>query len=169
MNDPTEIAKEAAAHRAVDEQLLPLFTNNNSASSSTPLVIGIGSGSTIPYAVSRISHLTHQSPPKLIISACIPTSFQAEQLIVAHNLPLGTLNQFTQIDLTIDGADEVDANLDCIKGGGGCLLQEKLVAFNSSRLVVVADDRKRGERLGTKVNPPPLSSNRHFALLQFVL
>ncbi len=58
------------------------------------------------------------------------------------------MNQYPNVDITFDGADEVDAQLNCIKGGGGCHLQEKLVAASSSSLIIVADYRKKSETLG---------------------
>jgi len=62
------------------------------------------------------------------------------------------LNQYSVIDVAFDGADEVDTNLNCIKGGGGCHLQEKLVASNASKFVVVADHRKKSKVLGEQVH-----------------
>ena len=72
---------------------------------------------------------------------CVPTSFQARQLVTARGLPLSDLEQCPQLDLAIDGADEVDAHHTCIKGGGGCLAQEKIVAAAAKRFVVIADSR----------------------------
>lgn len=108
--------------------------------------IGIGSGSTIVFAVERIKQRVDKEGLKLV---CVPTSFQARELIVKANLPLGDLIQHPVLDLAIDGADEVDANLNCIKGGGGCHLQEKLVASAAKTFVVVADDSKKQQVLGT--------------------
>lgn len=105
-----EGAKKIAAYRAVDE-----WVKNNS-------VVGIGSGSTVVYAVNRIKERVESEKLNLI---CIPTSFQAKQLIVGNGLVLGDLDRNPRIDCVIDGADEVDANLILIKGGGGCLLQVK--------------------------------------------
>ena len=80
---------------------------------------------------------------------CVPTSFQARQLILdANSLPLGDLEQYPRVFCTIDGADEVDLNLNCIKGGGGCQTQEKIVAFYSEKLIIVADYRKQAGVLG---------------------
>ncbi|KAJ3111907.1 hypothetical protein HDU96_005163 [Phlyctochytrium bullatum] len=74
----------------------------------------------------------------------------ARQLINEAELPLAELNSFPEIEVAFDGADEVDANLNCIKGGGGCHLQEKLVASAAKKFVVVADSRKDSHVLGTK-------------------
>lgn len=104
--------KQAAAYRAVDE-----WVKNNTA-------IGIGSGSTIVYAVDRIKERVDKENLKLF---CIPTSYQARQLIIENNLTLSNLEIHSNLDCVIDGADEVDSNLTLIKGGGGCLLQ--VIAF----------------------------------------
>jgi len=72
------------------------------------------------------------------------------QLITENNLVLGTLEQYPKLDLAIDGADECDSNLNCIKGGGGCLTQEKIVAYSAKTLVIVADCSKDQTILGTK-------------------
>eukprot|EP00485_Elphidium_margaritaceum_P010154 CAMPEP_0202697714 /NCGR_PEP_ID=MMETSP1385-20130828/11026_1 /ASSEMBLY_ACC=CAM_ASM_000861 /TAXON_ID=933848 /ORGANISM="Elphidium margaritaceum" /LENGTH=266 /DNA_ID=CAMNT_0049354231 /DNA_START=20 /DNA_END=820 /DNA_ORIENTATION=- len=128
-----EKAKQFAAHLAVEEHVRSNQT------------IGIGSGSTIVYAVDKIAELFNTN--KLLNIVCVPTSFQSEQLILAKQLPLGNLKQNWQIDVAIDGADEVDANLNCIKGGGGCHLQEKMVAFNAKKFIVIADDSKHSKNL----------------------
>lgn len=103
-----EKAKELAAFKAVDD-----YVQNN-------MVLGIGSGSTIVYAVNRLKQRVDKEKLNVI---CIPTSFQARQLIIQNHLILGELEINPQIDLTIDGADEVDSKMVLIKGGGGCLLQ----------------------------------------------
>ena len=121
-------------------------------------MIGIGSGSTVVYAVERIAHKVKNDNLKVI---CVPSSFQAKQLIIEHNLTLGDLNmhpevstvnmtyvfplQFffisLQLKITIDGADEVDQQLTLIKGGGGCLTQEKILASCAETFIVIADYR----------------------------
>ena len=131
-----EEAKKAAAYSAIDTLVTP-----------DTQVIGIGSGSTIAYSVERLGQL--YALGKSRIKACIPSSFQAQQLILENKLPLGTLNQFPEIDICFDGADEVDSSLNCIKGGGGCHLQEKLIICNSKRFYIVADYTKESASLGT--------------------
>ncbi|KAI8921494.1 ribose 5-phosphate isomerase A-domain-containing protein [Entophlyctis helioformis] len=138
MADLLEQAKRLASFRAIDEQVSP-----------STHIIGIGSGSTIVYAVERLAERV-KTDPSLSIKACIPTSFQAQNLILEAGLPLGTLNQYPSIDVAFDGADEVDASLHCIKGGGACHLQEKLVASNAARFFLVADYRKNSSVLGTQ-------------------
>ncbi|KAK2712843.1 ribose-5-phosphate isomerase-like [Artemia franciscana] len=108
-------------------------------------VIGIGSGSTIVYAVEKLAEIVAEQNLDIV---CIPTSFQARQLIIKHGLPLGDLETHPVLDVCIDGADEVDTDLTLIKGGGGCLLQEKIVASCAKKFVVIADYRKKSNNLG---------------------
>jgi len=128
-----EMGKKNAAIKAVEDNV------------KKSMIIGIGSGSTIVYAVEHISKLNRESPLNL---KCIPSSFQSYQLILENGLELGTLEQFPDIDLDLDGADEVDKDLNLIKGGGGCLVQEKILASNSKKLIILVDFRKKSEKLG---------------------
>lgn len=128
-----EKGKKEAAIKAVDENL------------KENMVVGIGSGSTVVYAVERIAELNKEKDLNL---KCIPTSFQAYQLIIENGLKLVSLDQYPEIDLDIDGADDIDKDLNLIKGGGGCLVQEKIVASNSKKFVVIADFRKNSQKLG---------------------
>lgn len=130
---PLECAKKIAAYRAVDE-----YVKNNS-------VIGIGSGSTIIYAVDRLVERIKEERLNIV---CIPTSFQARQLILNNHLTLGDLETYPKLDCAIDGADEVDSEMNLIKGGGGCLLQEKIVASCADQFVVIADYTKNSQKLG---------------------
>ncbi|KAG6464974.1 hypothetical protein O3G_MSEX014847 [Manduca sexta] len=130
-----EQAKQVAAYRAVDE-----FVTDN-------CIFGVGSGSTVVYAVQRLAERVESENLKV---TCIPTSFQAKQLIIKHNLKLGELDTNPIIDVTIDGADEVDSNMTLIKGGGGCLLQEKIIASFSKKLIVIADYTKDSVKLGDR-------------------
>uniref|UniRef100_A0A8C3DZZ2 ribose-5-phosphate isomerase n=1 Tax=Corvus moneduloides TaxID=1196302 RepID=A0A8C3DZZ2_CORMO len=79
---------------------------------------------------------------------CIPTSFQARQLILQNGLTLSDLDRNPELDVAIDGADEVDSDLNLIKGGGGCLTQEKIVAGFAKCFIVIADYRKKSDNLG---------------------
>eukprot|EP01084_Bolivina_argentea_P030292 56157_1 len=130
-----EQAKKCAAHLAVKEHVC------------SNQIIGIGSGSTIVYAVTKIAELYFSKQLTNII--CVPTSFQSQQLVIANGLPMGNLKQHWNIDIAIDGADEVDASLNCIKGGAASHLQEKMVAFNAKRFVVIADYSKQSQQLCT--------------------
>lgn len=134
-NMTLEQAKQVAAYQAVDE-----FVTNN-------CIFGIGSGSTVVYAVQRLAERVETEQLKV---TCVATSFQAKQLILKHNLILGELDTSPVIDVTIDGADEVDANMTLIKGGGGCLLQEKIVASCSKKMIVIADYTKDSKKLGDR-------------------
>ena len=133
MNKLIEKGKKNAAINAVEENV------------KKNMVLGIGSGSTVVYAVERIAEMKSKEELNL---KCIPTSFQSYQLIVEHDLTLVSLDQFPEIDLDIDGADEIDKDLNLIKGGGGCLVQEKILASNSKKFVIVADFRKNSKKLG---------------------
>ena len=116
-------------------------------------VVGVGSGSTIVYAVQRLAERVREEGLEV---RCVPTSFQARQLIVDHDLVLTDLEREARIEVTIDGCDEADADLTLIKGGGGCQTQEKIVAENSDQFIVIADYRKQSERLGQTWDYVPL-------------
>ncbi|XP_023607181.1 ribose-5-phosphate isomerase isoform X3 [Myotis lucifugus] len=85
---------------------------------------------------------------KLAGHAAVENHVRARQLILQYGLTLSDLDRHPEIDLAIDGADEVDADLNLIKGGGGCLTQEKIVAGYASRFIVIADFRKDSKNLG---------------------
>ena len=127
-----EEAKKNAAYQAVDENL------------KNHKIVGIGSGSTVVYAVKRIADWNRDN---LI---CIPSSFQATQLIISNGLTLGSLNQYPEVEIIFDGADEIDDDLNLIKGGGGCQVQEKILAYNSKKVIIVADFTKDSKVLGEK-------------------
>ena len=110
------------------------------------MVIGLGTGSTAIFATRRIAQRL-QSGDLSDISA-IPTSLATEAAARELGLPLSTLARHPRVDLTIDGADEVDPAFNVIKGGGGALLREKIVAQASERLVIVVDESKLSEQLG---------------------
>jgi ribose 5-phosphate isomerase A len=111
------------------------------------MVIGLGHGSTAIFAVRRIAELLQAGALKEIIG--IPCSTQVEVEARQLGIPLTTLEEHPVIDLTIDGADEVDPNLDLIKGAGGALLREKIVAQASRREIIVVDESKLSPALGT--------------------
>eukprot|EP01134_Creolimax_fragrantissima_P006250 CFRG6250T1 len=134
MTDLLEVSKKQAAYAAVDEFI-----------TADTHYVGIGSGSTVVYAVDR---LAEKVKTQNLTITCVPTSYQAKQLILHNGLNLGELETCPQLDVCIDGADEVDADLNLIKGGGGCLTLEKIVAYNSKLLVVIADYRKDSTVLG---------------------
>jgi ribose 5-phosphate isomerase A len=109
------------------------------------MVVGLGTGSTAAFLVSILGERVQQG---LRISA-IPTSEATRAQAEAEGIPLVEFADYTHIDLTIDGADEIArGSLDLIKGGGGALLREKIVASASDVLVVIADAAKLADRLG---------------------
>ena len=111
------------------------------------MVVGLGTGSTAKFAVERIGELLTHGALKDIVG--IPSSVQTERLARAAGIPLVTFDDHQDIDLTIDGADEVDPDLNLIKGGGGALLREKILAQASRRNVIIVDESKLSDRLGT--------------------
>ncbi len=131
--------KKLAGYRAVD------FVESG-------MVVGLGTGSTAIWAVRRIAEKLRNGELRQIIG--VPTSIVTEQEARSLGIPLATLDEQPAIDITIDGADEVDPNLDVIKGGGGALLREKLVAQASRRMVVIVDESKLSAQLGTKFYVP---------------
>ncbi|WP_373494385.1 ribose-5-phosphate isomerase RpiA [Aquiflexum sp.] len=108
------------------------------------MTIGLGSGSTVYWTIKRLGVLVSEG---LRVSG-IPTSLKTEKLAKACGIPLVSFKDVRNIDITIDGADEVDPNLNLIKGGGGSLLREKIVAFASKSLIIVVDEEKLVNRLG---------------------
>ena len=107
-------------------------------------VVGLGTGSTAHFAVVALGERV-KSGLKII---GIPTSVQTADLARAVGIPLTNLDEHPEIDITIDGADEIDPQLRLIKGGGGALLREKVVASASKKMVVVADSGKMVPVLG---------------------
>lgn len=137
-----ESAKRKAAYAAVDEHF-----------SSSMRFVGIGSGSTIVYGVEAIkAHLAAHPPPANHINWFVPTGWNSRKVIEKAGLtPIAfdSLPADAQLEVAFDGADEVDEEMNCIKGGGACLFQEKLVASRSKKFVCIADYRKNQKRLLT--------------------
>jgi ribose 5-phosphate isomerase A len=115
--------------------------------------LGIGTGST---AEEFVRLLAEKVAGGLKVQG-VPTSERTARLCVELGIPLKSLEELPQLDLTIDGADEVDGNLSLIKGGGGALLREKIVAAASSHMIVIADESKVVETLGAF--PLPIEIN----------
>jgi ribose 5-phosphate isomerase A len=107
-------------------------------------IIGLGTGSTANFALQEIGLLVKNG---LRIQA-VPTSIKTEQLARALNIPIVDINTLQYIDLTIDGADEFTTDLFLIKGGGGALLREKIVASMSKQEIIITDSSKKVEELG---------------------
>jgi ribose 5-phosphate isomerase A len=116
--------------------------------------LGLGTGSTAWHFVDLLAGKVAAGLDVI----CVPTSEATRAQAEAGNIPLTTLDETPELDLTVDGADEVDRALRLIKGGGGALLREKIVAAASRRMVAIADDSKLVDRLGrfplpVEVNP----------------
>ncbi len=109
------------------------------------MVVGLGTGSTVYYFISKLGQLVQQG---LSIKG-VPTSKHTEKLAIELGIPLVSFNEIEQIDVAIDGADEVDPDLNLIKGGGGALLREKIIAKAAKTFIIVADSHKNVDTLGT--------------------
>ncbi len=112
------------------------------------MVLGLGTGLTANFAIREISRLLKEGSLKDIVG--IPSSNQTEKLALELGILLISFDQKSEIDLNIDGADEVDPDLNLIKGGGGALLREKIIAQSSIRNIIVVDEQKMSQKLGTK-------------------
>ena len=106
--------------------------------------LGLGTGSTAVHFVARLGERVREG----LQIVGVPTSEQTRVLAEREGIPLSTLDDLSELDLTVDGADELDDRLRLIKGGGGALLREKIVAAASKRMIVIADGSKRVKQLG---------------------
>jgi ribose 5-phosphate isomerase A len=116
------------------------------------MVVGLGTGSTAVHAVRAIGRRLQNGELRGVIG--IPTSEQTAIDARQWQIPLTSFDAHPQIDITIDGADEIDPHLDLIKGLGGALLREKIVAAASVRMIIVADETKLVDQLGTRAPVP---------------
>jgi ribose 5-phosphate isomerase A len=118
--------------------------------------LGLGSGSTVEYFVEALAGLVKtNSGEKGFSITCVPTSQQTAQLASSLGLSLSDLNDVAPLDLTVDGADEVElGTLDLTKGAGGALLREKIVAVSSKRMIVIVDQSKVVQKLNSKFPLP---------------
>ena len=128
----TEHQKKIAAEKATEEV-------------KNGMVIGLGTGSTVYYALLKLGEMIRDG----LNIIGIPTSEGTEKISTEQNIPLTTLAKHPIIELTIDGADEVDAHLNLIKGGGAALVREKIIANASNRIVIVVDESKVSQVLGS--------------------
>lgn len=128
----TEHQKKIAAEKATEEV-------------KNGMVIGLGTGSTVYYALLKLGEMIQDG----LNIIGIPTSEGTEKIATEQNIPLTALSKHPTIELTIDGADEVDAHLNLIKGGGAALVREKIIANASNRIVIVVDESKVSQVLGT--------------------
>lgn len=107
------------------------------------MVLGLGTGSTVAWTIKRIGEMVEEGMEVL----GVPTSYQAQELAIAAGIPLTTLDQDPVLDLAIDGADQIAADLTTIKGGGAAHAREKVVASSAHWFVIVADSTKRVDLL----------------------
>lgn len=131
---PAEEAKRQAALQAVTRV-------------KSGMIVGLGTGSTARFAVEEIGRRLRVGELRDVIG--VPTSVATREQATRVGIPVTTLNDRPSLDLTIDGADEVDPAGNLIKGHGGAFLWEKIVARASKKLIIVVDPGKRVERLGT--------------------
>ena len=114
------------------------------------MILGLGTGSTVDYALRKIGKMVNEG---LKIKG-IPTSFRTKKIAKEEKIPLTSLEENPEIDLTIDGADEVDSELRLIKGGGGALTREKMIAYYSKKVIIVIDETKVVKMLGIDFSLP---------------
>ncbi|NJN93274.1 MAG: ribose 5-phosphate isomerase A [Anaerolineales bacterium] len=134
-----EDLKKQAAERAVEQV-------------RSGMVLGLGTGSSAKYATMKIGELWQAGELTDIVG--IPTSQGTVALAKTYNLPLVTLDEYPAVDLAIDGADEIDPDLNLIKGLGGALLREKMIESVTTKFIVVADGSKVVQKLGTRAPVP---------------
>lgn len=128
--------KRAAAQAAVDEV-------------RADMLVGLGTGSTAAFAIAALGRRVREG---LAVRA-VATSARTARMAAQAGIPLVDLADITQVDLCIDGVDEIDPDLRAIKGAGGAMLSEKIVASAARRMVAIADDRKAVARLGARPVP----------------
>ncbi len=130
----TDPAKAAAGHWAAE------FVTDG-------MIVGLGTGSTAEYAIRRLAERVKEEGLRI---TAVPTSLRTELLARESGIPLADINGVGHIDLTIDGADEIDHAFNMIKGGGGALLREKVVARASRLEIIVIDPGKLVKRVGER-------------------
>ena len=138
--DPTQEAKQKAALEAVKHV-------------KDGFIVGLGSGSTAAFAIEALGERMKRE--KLCVMG-IPTSYQAFLLAVERGIPITTLDEHREIDVTIDGADQITPELFLIKGMGAALAREKIVAAASNLNIIIADEKKKVKVLGENNQSVPL-------------
>ena len=127
--------------------------------------LGLGTGST----ADEFTKILSDNVKNGLDVMCVPTSENTKDLAESLNIPLASLENLNFLDLTVDGADEVDDDLSLLKGGGGALLREKIIAFNSKKMIVIADDTKKVSKLGEFRLPIELIKFEHKITINRVL
>jgi ribose 5-phosphate isomerase A len=138
------------------EAILMSNAKINAAKSAISLIpkhgaLGLGSGSTVAIFAKELGQKIASGKADISV---VPSSYQAYQLAIDYGIPLTTLDINPELLLTVDGADEVDKNLNLTKGGGGALLREKIVASASKKLIIIVDESKLVDHLGTNFAVP---------------
>jgi ribose 5-phosphate isomerase A len=126
--------KKMVGYKAVDDYV------------KSGMVVGLGTGSTAYFAVERVGQLLKDGTLKDVL--CIPTSERTKEQAESLDIPLVTLDTHSKLDVAIDGADEVDPDLNLVKGGGGALLREKMVEVMADKFIVIVDESKLCDGLG---------------------
>ena len=135
MANNTDPLKKKAAEKAVER----IVSGN---------VLGLGTGSTVRFALECLANQIKAGSIRDVVG--IPSSIQTEEISHQLGIPLTSFDHYTEIDLTIDGADEVDPALNLIKGGGGALLREKVLAQASKENIIIIDETKFSQKIGTR-------------------
>ena len=133
------------------EELKKLAAEKAAEKVKDGMILGLGTGSTVEFTLRKLGERIKKE--KLKIKG-IPTSIHTKRVAKEENIPLTTLEENPEIDLTIDGADEVDSFLNLIKGGGGALTREKIIAFHSKKEIIIVDDSKVVKALGIDFDLP---------------
>ncbi len=142
-----EISKMVVGERAVE------FVRDG-------MILGLGTGTTVRYFIEKLAEKIKKESLEII---AIPTSIETEKMADNLEIPLSNLNEYPEVDLDIDGADEVDLNFNLIKGGGGAHTKEKIVAMASKEFIVIVDKTKTVDRIGnTPVPIEVLSFSENF-------
>lgn len=142
----TELLKKAAGEKAVE------FVEGG-------MVLGLGTGSTVKYFIEKLAEEVRRESLDIV---AIPTSVETEKLADSLKIPLSNLNEYPLVDLDVDGADEVDSRFNLIKGGGGAHTREKIVAMASKEFIVIVDNSKIVDKIGSfpvPVEVLPFSKN----------
>jgi ribose 5-phosphate isomerase A len=160
-------AKDLSAPNPVDEG--KAAAGSRAAEAVVPgMKLGLGTGSTVSFFLDALGGRVRRGELPGIVG--VPTSLRTEKAAVELGIPLATLKEVPNLDLTVDGADEVDPDLHLIKGLGGALLREKMVAQASRRFVIIADEGKVVDALGTRSPLPvevvPFAWESHLPFLE---
>ena len=123
------------------------------------MILGLGTGSTVEYTIRKLADLIKKKEIKVV---GIPTSKKTEKLAKSLNIPLSSLDEYAELDLCIDGADQVDAKFNLIKGHGGAHTREKIVATASKNYVIVVDYRKIAKFLNIPIPVEVLEFSKSF-------